>query len=144
MLSSFSSPIPERSTLPSPSGQPSPSASSRFATYCRLRFANEYISSRNASSPVQRHTSATALGNLTVSSVLKSYVVVPSGFVCRESWPNQIDPSATASCTTTPLPGLRISEMSRSARRWSSIARNCPTATLANAVYSASVPKIQG
>ena len=34
--------------------------------------------------------------------------------------------------------------MSRSARRWPLIASNWPTETAANAVYSASVPKIHG
>jgi hypothetical protein len=32
--------------------------------------------------------SATALGNLIVSSVLKSFVFVPSAAVVCESWPN--------------------------------------------------------
>ena len=48
---------------------------------CRLRLAKSYISSRKRLSPVQRHTSATALGNLIVSSVLKSLVLVPSAAV---------------------------------------------------------------
>ena len=38
--------------------------------YSRFDFANGYISSRKALSPVQRQISATALGNLAVSSVL--------------------------------------------------------------------------
>ena len=113
-------------------------------TYLRLRTEKSYISSRNRSSPVQRHSSATVLGNFTVSSVLKLYVVVPSGLVLRESWPYQIEPSEMTSCVTTPERLLRRSEMSRSARRWSLIASNCPTDTDANAVYSASVPKSHG
>ena len=45
------------------------------------------ISFRNRSSPVQRQTSATAAGNLRISSVLKSYAIVPSAFVRRLSRP---------------------------------------------------------
>jgi hypothetical protein len=67
-----------------------------------------------------------------------------SGSVVRESWPNQIDPSETTSWVTTPERSLRRSEMSRSARKWSLIGANCPTATLANAVYSPSVANIHG
>jgi hypothetical protein len=85
--------------------------------------------------------SATALGNLTVSSVLKSLILV-SGFT--ESWPNQIDPSETASCTTIPERLLRTSEMSRSVRRWSLAVSNWPSATAAKFVYSPSVAKIHG
>src|SRR3954463_6661906 len=62
--------MPVRSTLPSPSGQPSPSASRRATMKCMFATVNEYISRRKASSPVQRQMSATALGNLAVSSVL--------------------------------------------------------------------------
>ena len=103
------------------------------------------MASRNALSPVQRQRSATALGNLTVSSVLKSYLTSPvAGSVWRESLPNQIEPSEITSCVTTPERSLRMSEISRSARRWSSIASNWPTATLANAVYSPSVANIHG
>ena len=76
--------------------------------------------------------------------MLKSYVVVPSGLDWRESWPNQIEPSETASCTTTPERLLRMSEMSRRARRWPSIVSNWPIDAAANAVYSPSVPKIHG
>ena len=65
--------MPGRSTLPLPSGQPSPSSSRFVATYSRLRRVKSSISSRNRSSPVQRQISATAPGNLTISSVLKSY-----------------------------------------------------------------------
>ena len=79
--------------------------------------AKSYISSRNLLSPVQRHTSATALGNLIVSSVLKSLVLVPSGLVVWLSWPNYTEPSETVSWTTIPERLLRMSEMSRSARR---------------------------
>ena len=60
--------MPGRSTLPEPSGQPSWSTSRRWSTTCRLRLAKSYISSRKPSSPVQRQMSATALGNLIVSS----------------------------------------------------------------------------
>ena len=84
------------------------------------------------------------LGNLIVSSVLKSFVLVPSGFVVCESWPNQTEPSATVSCTTMPERLLSTSEMSRSVRRWSSAVWNWPSATAANAVYSPSVAKIHG
>ena len=80
------------------------------------RRAKSYIWLMNRLSPVQRHTRATALGNLTVSSVLKSLVVTPP-VVVRLSWPKYTEPSDTVSCTTIPEPGLRISEMSRSARR---------------------------
>ena len=109
--------MPVRSTLPEPSGQPSWSASSFFTTYFRLRTVKSYISSRNLLSPVQRQTSATVLGNFTVSSVLKSLVFVPSGLVVCESWPNQTEPSDTVSCATTPDRLFRMSETSRNARR---------------------------
>ncbi len=102
------------------------------------------ISSRKRSSPVQRQTSATAAGNLRISSVLKSYEIVPSGFVRRPSRPNQIEPSDTTSWTTTPERALSWSEMSRSARRWSSIASNWPSETEACAVYSPSTPNSHG
>ncbi len=103
------------------------------------------MSSRNASSPVQRQISATAAGNLTISSVLKSYVVTPVvGFVVRESLPCQMEPSATTSCTTTPDPSLSWSEMSRSARMWSLIGPNWPSVTDACAVYSPSTPNSHG
>ena len=95
-------------------------------------------------SPVQRQTSATMLGNLIVSSVLKSFVVVPSALVVWESWPNQTEPSETTSWTTMPEPSLRTSEMSRSVRRCSSAVSNWPSASAGNAVYSPSVAKIQG
>jgi hypothetical protein len=88
--------------------------------------------------------SATALGNLTVSSVLKSLVFVPSAAVVCESWPNQIEPSETASWTTMPERLLSTSEMSRRARRWSLAVSNCPSATAAKFVYSPSVAKIHG
>ncbi len=45
--------------------------------YSRFDFANPYISSRKASSPVQRQISATALGNLAVSSVLPASALAP-------------------------------------------------------------------
>ena len=90
-------------------------------------------------SPVQRQISATALGNLTVSSVLKSFVP----FVL-ESCPNQIEPSVTDSCTTTPERLFRMSDTSRSARRWSSAVWNCPSATAAKFVYSPSVANSHG
>ncbi len=109
-----------------------------------LRLAKPYISLRKWLSPVQRHTSATALGNFTVSSVLKSFVFVPSGFVVTLSWPKYTEPSDTVSCTTIPELWLRMSEMSRSAIRWSSIVWNWPSATAANAVYSPSVANIHG
>ena len=70
VTSSFSSPMPVRSTLPSPSGQPSPSASICSTTQCMPRTANGYSWSRRPLSPLQRHASASALGNLAVSSVL--------------------------------------------------------------------------
>ena len=106
--------------------------------------AKSYISSRKRLSPVQRQIRATALGNLIVSSLLKSLVLVPSVAVVWESWPNQIDPSDTASCTTTPERLLRTSEMSRSVRRWSLATSNCPRAMAAKFVYSPSVAKIHG
>ena len=74
------------------------------------------------------------LGNLTVSSVLPGSVLEP----------NQIEPSVTTSCTTLPDPSLAISDTSRSARMWSIVGSNWPSATLANAVYSPSVPNIHG
>ncbi len=61
-----------------------------------------------------------------------------------ESWPNQIEPSETASWATTPERSLRMSEMSRRPTRWSLICSNWPTATLAKAVYSPSVANIHG
>jgi hypothetical protein len=70
--------------------------------------------------------------------------MVPSGLVCRESCPNQMEPSATDSCTTTPERSLRMSEMSRRVRRLALMVSNWPTETAAKAVYSASVPKIHG
>jgi hypothetical protein len=84
--------------------------------------------------------SATALGNLTVSSVLKSFT--PLGLT--ESWPNQIDPSVTASWTTMPDRSFRTSETSRSARRWSLATSNWPRATAAKFVYSPSVANSHG
>ena len=54
---------------------------------CMLRLVKSYMLSRKRLSPVQRHTSATALGNLTVSSVLKSLVTVPSAATDWLSWP---------------------------------------------------------
>ena len=54
---------------------------------CMLRLVKSYMLSRKRLSPVQRHTSATALGNLTVSSVLKSLVTVPSAATVWLSWP---------------------------------------------------------
>jgi hypothetical protein len=113
------------------------------STARRLRLAKPYISSRKRSSPVQRQMSATALGNLIVSSLLKSLVRTPLTTDC-ESWPNQIEPSETASCTTMPDRSLRTSEMSRSARRWSLATSNWPRATAAKFVYSPSVAKIHG
>ena len=63
------------------------------------------ISSRKRSSPVQRQISATAAGNLTISSVLKKYLTVfVAGSSSRRSLPYQIEPSATTSWTTTPEP----------------------------------------
>src|SRR5689334_25247720 len=106
--------------LPEPSGQPSLSASSLLTAYFKLRTVKSYISSRNLLSPVHRHTRATALGNFTVSSVLKSLTPL----VC-ESWPYQIDPSETDSCTTTPDRLFRLSELSRSSRSCYSLVWNC-------------------
>ena len=94
--------------------------------------------------PGPRQLSATAPGNLIVSSLLKSFVLVPSAAVVCESWPNQIDPSDTASWTTIPDPSLSTSEMSRSVRRWSLATSNWPRATAAKFVYSPSVAKIHG
>ena len=75
-------PCPVRSTLPLPSGQPSWSASRPFDRRVQVALGERRTSrSRNALSPVQRQTRSTALGNFTVSSVLKSFVFVPSG--CR-------------------------------------------------------------
>ena len=93
-----------------------------------------YISSRKPLSPVQRQISATALGNLVVSSVLPG-----SAF-----WPNHIEPSETNSCPTLPERPLTMSDASRSARMWSSIGPNWPIATIGNAVYSPSVPNSHG
>src|SRR5215218_843106 len=131
--------MPSRSTLPLPSGQPSPSASRLARTYSRLRRVKSSISSRNPSSPVQRQISATALGNLTISSVLKSGL--PSVNV---PLPCQTEPSATTSCTTTPEPSLSTSDTSRSARMWFLIDSNCPSVTFACAVYSPSVANSHG
>ena len=102
------------------------------------------ISSRKPSSPVQRQISATAAGNLTISSVLKSNAAAPVEPALRSSLPYQMEPSATTSWTTTPEPSLRSSEMSRSARMWSLIGPNCPSATDACAVYSPSTPNSHG
>ena len=82
-------PMPVRSTLPEPSGQPSWSTSRLLvdlAAGCAWRSRTSRRGS--ASSPVQRQISATMLGNLIVSSVLKSFAMLPSGFVVCESWPN--------------------------------------------------------
>ena len=76
--------------------------SSFWSTYWRFFLANGYMLAMNLLSPVQRHTNATALGNLIVSSVLKSLVLVPSAFVVWLSWPNHTEPSETVSWTTTP------------------------------------------
>ena len=65
-------PCPVRSTLPEPSGQPSPSTSSRGRRPAGRAWRSRTSRRGSASSPVQRHTSATMLGNLIVSSVLKS------------------------------------------------------------------------
>ena len=54
---------------------------------CAVRRENSYMSFMNALSPVQRQTSATALGNFTSSSVLKSFTVVPSSLTVLESCP---------------------------------------------------------
>ena len=90
--------MPSRSTLPEPSGQPSPSSSSRSTTARMPRTEKSYSSSRKRSSPVQRQIRATALGYLTVSSVLKLYALagVP------KSWPNQFEPSEITSWVTMP------------------------------------------
>ena len=45
--------------------------------YFMFRTLKAYISSRNASSPVHRHTSATVLGNFAVSSVLPGSLLAP-------------------------------------------------------------------
>ncbi len=45
--------------------------------YSMFRTLKRYISSRNLSSPVHRHTSATVLGNLAVSSVLPASLLAP-------------------------------------------------------------------
>jgi hypothetical protein len=99
-----------------------------------LARAKPYISRRNASSPVQRQTSATVLGSLAVSSVLPGSASAPKYTV----------PSVTTSCTTLPLSPLRTWLTSRSARRWSLIGSNWPSATDANAVYSPSVANSHG
>src|SRR4051794_36323538 len=85
--------MPSRSTLPRPSGQPSPSASSFSTMKCMFATVNEYISRRNASSPVHRQMSATVLGNFAVSSVLPG----------SASAPKKTLPSLTTSRTTLPL-----------------------------------------
>jgi hypothetical protein len=74
-----------------------------------LRTLKSYIESRNLSSPVQRHNSATALGNFTVSSVLPAL------------WfePKYTSPVGTTSCATLPLRLFSRSLMSRSARKCS-------------------------
>ena len=99
-----------------------------------FRTVKSYISSRKALSPVQRHSNATALGNLAVSSVLPGLVLEPK----------YTSPVGITSCTTLPLPSFIRSLTSRSACRWVRTMSNCPAATLANAVYSPSVPKIHG
>src|SRR4029450_11558653 len=131
-LSSFSSPMPGRSTLPRPSGQPSPSSSSVATYFIALTLAG-YRSLRNFLSPVQRQTNATAEGYFDDSSVLPG-----SGLA-----PKYTAPSCVTSCTILPLPLLTICDTSRSARRWSLIGPNWPAATAAKAVYSPSVPKSQ-
>ena len=125
--------MPGRSTLPEPSGQPSWSAS-RPVTKRMARTEKSYSSSRNRLSPVHRQTSATALGNLALSSVLPASALVP-----KYTWP-----SGVTSWTTLPEWLLTISLTSRSARRWFSIAVNWPAATAANAVYSPSVANSHG
>src|SRR6266498_1912906 len=110
--------MPGRSTLPEPSGQPSPSAS-RSTTNRMARTAASYIWSRNPSSPVQRQTSATALGNLALSSVLPGSALVPK-YTC---------PSGVTSCTILPERAFTRSLTSRRARRWSLIGPNWPAAT---------------
>ena len=105
------------------------------------RTEKSYSSRRNRSSPVQRQIRATALGNFTVSSVLKLYAPVVG---LRESWPNQFEPSEITSWVTMPDPLLRISDTSRRSSMWSLICSNWPMVTLANAVYSASVANIHG
>ncbi len=132
--SSFSWPIPGRSTLPRPSGHRSPSASSSRKMYCMFRVVKSYISSRNALSPDQRQTVATAIGNLAVSSV----------FPAAARSPKYTEPSVTTSWATLPLSPLRTRLTSRSARMWSSIGPNWPRATAGNAVYSPSVANSHG
>ena len=85
-------------------------------------------------SPVQRQSSATALGNFVVSSVLPGSASVPK----------YTEPSVTTSWTTLPLSPLIARLTSRRARRWSTIGSNWPSATLAKAVYSPSVPNSHG
>jgi hypothetical protein len=134
VLSSFSAPKPGRSTLPRPSGQPSPSSSSSEKMKRMFALVKPYMSSRNRRSPVQRQTSATALGNLAVSSVLPA----------SASAPKYTEPSVMTSCTTLPLEPLMTMLASLSARRCASIGSNWPSATEANAEYSPSVANIHG
>ena len=101
---------------------------------CMFATVNEYISRRNASSPVHRQMSATALGNFAVSSVLPG----------SASAPKKTLPSLTTSWTTLPLLPFSLRLTSRSARMWSSIGSNWPRATDANAVYSPSVENSHG
>jgi hypothetical protein len=58
--------------------------------------------------------------------------------------PKNTVPSETTSCTTLPLAPLSARLTSRSARRWSAIGSNWPSATDANAVYSPSVANSHG
>src|SRR3569833_4513439 len=99
-----------------------------------FRTEKPYTSSRKDRSPVQRQTSAAALGYLAGSSVLPFSSLAPK----------YTEPSETTSCTTFPLLSLTTSLTSRSVRRWSSIASNRPAATAANEVNSPSVPKKHG
>ena len=99
-----------------------------------LRLEKSYISSRNFESPVQRHTIATASGNLAVSSMSPG-----SSFN-----PKYTEPSVTVSCTTLPDLLLAMSLTAASERSPFSAVANCPAASRANIVYSWSVANIHG
>ncbi len=102
--------------------------------YRRFDLAKSYISSRNASSPVQRQISATALGNLAVSSVLPASALAPK----------YTEPSVTTSWTTLPEESLSLIDASLRPRRCSLIGSNWPRATDAKAVNSPSVANSHG
>src|ERR1700730_3710426 len=126
--STASAPSTLDSTLPAPSGHRS-SPLARPTMYCMFFLTNPYIWSRKLLSPVQRHTIATALGNLAVSSMSPGWLFTPK----------YTEPSVTVSCTTLPESWLAITLTWARARRPASAVSNCPAASRAKTVYSWSV-----